>query len=243
MDTGAGGWLRGRVLYTLIAAYYWALCIYLDNLCVAIGELPNGEWYEKKIGLSTYAGQYKFMTHWNLLLHRFYYSLACLAFLTKSNTLRTASRLLFGALIIPGSILVTLMFWILYSIDREMIFPKFYDDIYPWWMNHSLHTYCSIIVLADCLIVSNPVTQHLKWERLGLVTFAISYIGWLFWVKYKGDVWPYKFMYLLSNQQMVGFIIINVMIFLCLHWLGVQVRRLKWGSIHSRLESEKNKRE
>ena len=242
MDNRTGGWLRGRVLYTITAAYYWAIWIYLDDLFASIGELPNGEWYEQKIGLSTYGGRYKFLTHWNLLLQRFYFSFACLAFLVKSNFLRSASRIIFGGLIIPGCIIVTLMFWVIYSIDRESIFPKFYDDIYPWWMNHCLHTFCSLIALADCLLVPNPVAvQQLKWERLCSVAFAVSYIGWMYWVKYEGGIWVYKFMYKLNNQQMVAFICINIVTFLLFQWLGVQLRKFKWGSVENRLQSEKSK--
>ncbi|XP_059177853.1 androgen-dependent TFPI-regulating protein-like, partial [Physella acuta] len=36
------------------------------------------------------------------------------------------------------NIFVVLLFWGLYSIDRELVYPKALDDIIPSWLNHLL---------------------------------------------------------------------------------------------------------
>ena len=33
---------------------------------------------------------------------------------------------------------VSATFWGIYSVDRELIFPKVYDELIPPWLNHAL---------------------------------------------------------------------------------------------------------
>ena len=230
--------MGGRIFYTCVAAYYWALTLYLDNLYIAIGELPKGEWYLNQTGYLSYGGRYKYLTHWNLILQRAYFSLACIAFLLKFNLLRSLTKFLFNSLILPLSIIVTVMFWVLYSVNRDLIFPAFYDEMYPWWVNHTLHSFCAVISLIELMLFPFPVPQKLKWEKVMLLLIIAAYSVWLPWVSRKNEMWPYNFLRKLSDTQVaIAFIAFSV-ILLFLHWVGVQLRRLKWGSYHIRVQYE-----
>jgi len=64
---------------------------------------------------------------------------------------------------------VSSMFWGLYMIDRELVFPRAMDVIMPSWTNHSTHT---IIIVA--LVVEMRITRHRYSKRsLGLATLAL----------------------------------------------------------------------
>ena len=240
MKVEGNGWMAGRVFYTVVAAYYWGVTLYLDNLYIAISELPKGEWYLNQTGYLSYGGRYKYLTHWNLILQRAYFSIACIAFLLKYNHLRSVTKFLFNSLILPLSMIVTTMFWILYSIDRDLIFPKFYDEIYPWWVNHALHSFCALISLTELMMFPFPVPQKLKWEKTVPLLMVAAYTIWVVRVKYINGVWPYIFLRKLSDTQVAIFLFLCSVVLFFLYWVGVQLRRLKWGRYSIRVQYEDN---
>jgi hypothetical protein len=61
------------------------------------------------------------------------------------------------------------MFWGLYMIDRELVFPSAMDVVLPSWTNHSTHT---VIIVA--LVIEMRITRHRYSKRsLGLATLAL----------------------------------------------------------------------
>ena len=47
---------------------------------------------------------------------------------------------------------VSATFWGIYSVDRELIFPKVYDELIPPWLNHALVSSWCFILLYDQLV-------------------------------------------------------------------------------------------
>ena len=61
------------------------------------------------------------------------------------------------------------MFWSVYLIDRELVFPSAVSVIVPGWMNHSMHT---VIIVA--LVIEMRITRHRYSKRsLGLAALAL----------------------------------------------------------------------
>jgi hypothetical protein len=61
------------------------------------------------------------------------------------------------------------MFWGLYMIDRELVFPSALDAIMPSWTNHSTHT-----IISVALVVEMRITRHRYSKRsLGLAALAL----------------------------------------------------------------------
>ncbi|TKC35463.1 hypothetical protein EI555_017897, partial [Monodon monoceros] len=87
-------------------------------------------------------GQWKYLTFLNLAL---FYGVACLEDVLKRAKGKkdikfiTAFRdLLFTTLAFPISAFVFLSFWILFLYDRELVYPKALDGIFPVWLNHAM---------------------------------------------------------------------------------------------------------
>lgn len=57
----------------------------------------------------------------------------------------------FYTLVLPCSMIVVTMFWTLWHIDRELIFPRVIDMFLPTWVNHSLHTFIVLPVVVELL--------------------------------------------------------------------------------------------
>jgi hypothetical protein len=61
------------------------------------------------------------------------------------------------------------MFWGLYMIDRELVFPRAMDDVLPPWTSHSTHT---VVIVA--LVVEMRMTRHSYCKRsVGLTTLGL----------------------------------------------------------------------
>ena len=238
MNKPKEGWITGRIFYTAVAAYYWAVTIYLDNLYASMAEMPKGEWFLEQVGYYSYGGRYKYLTQWNLMIQRAYFSMVCVAYLTKSSVLKSLSKFFFSSIVISSSLLVTLLFWIIYAINRDLIFPKFYDEIYPWWVNHSLHSFSAVLSLTELFVFPFPVPQKLRWERLVVLILIISYSVWLPWVGYQSGVWPYKFFHNLNNFQIFIFCLMSAVVCIGLHYVGMVLRTFKWGKYSIRVEYE-----
>lgn len=59
---------------------------------------------------------------------------------------------------------ISSMFWILYWIDRELVFPQVYDQIVPWWFNHCVHTNILIVIGLETLLQARRYPANLKIE-------------------------------------------------------------------------------
>ncbi|XP_078009733.1 androgen-dependent TFPI-regulating protein isoform X4 [Phascolarctos cinereus] len=116
-----------------------------------------------------YGGQWKYLTMLNLLLQAIFYGVACLDDLLKRMRRNkdikwvTASRdLLFTTLAFPASAFVFMSFWTIFLYDRELIYPKSLDRIFPKWWNHAMVFNTSIAAL-DLLALKNeskmPITE------------------------------------------------------------------------------------
>ncbi|GBP71189.1 Androgen-dependent TFPI-regulating protein [Eumeta japonica] len=58
----------------------------------------------------------------------------------------------FTGLVVPFTSFVTVMFWGVYWIDRELVYPRAYDPAVPWWFNHSVHTVTFFMVVLETLL-------------------------------------------------------------------------------------------
>jgi hypothetical protein len=119
----------------------------------------------------------RYFTTWNFGVQIIYFCI-CISedFLRLTNkaaalqgSVRRTKDFIFTSLFFPGTLFVSSMFWGLYMIDRELVFPRAMDVIMPSWTNHSTHT---IIIVA--LVVEMRITRHRYSKRsLGLATLAL----------------------------------------------------------------------
>jgi hypothetical protein len=67
------------------------------------------------------------------------------------------------------------MFWSIYAIDRELVFPKIYDVVVPWWFNHCVHTNVAIVVLIETLLTPRRYPTSKSWELKLTSVVAFGY--------------------------------------------------------------------
>ncbi|KAG6928255.1 androgen dependent TFPI regulating protein, partial [Chelydra serpentina] len=90
-----------------------------------------------------YGRQWKYLTVLNLVLQAVFYGISFLAdvlrLIKKLPSVKyiiSCRDLLFSVLAFPVATFVFMSFWVLYTYNRELVYPKSLDGIIPMWLNH-----------------------------------------------------------------------------------------------------------
>ncbi|CAG9794143.1 unnamed protein product [Diatraea saccharalis] len=117
---------------------------------------------------------------------------------------------LYNGLVVPFTLFVTSLFWTVYAIDRELVYPEVFDSVVPWWFNHCVHTNIAIVVLIETLLTPRrqPTNKSLE---LKLTTFtSFGYAAIYYSIYYFTGRWLYNVFGIMTWWQ--------VSLFQCLIW-------------------------
>jgi len=147
----------------------------------------------------------RYLTNWTFTLQTIYFYIALadeIVSLFKGKWkfqkgLNTMKNYLFTVLVAPMALVVTIVFWSFWFVDRELIFPAVMDQVLPSWVNHSLHTTTSIIVLIEMYLTFHKYPAF-KPALLGITVYLLLYSICLIGTYYQSGVWLYPIMSMLS---------------------------------------------
>ncbi|XP_066121019.1 androgen-dependent TFPI-regulating protein [Saccopteryx bilineata] len=182
-------------------------------------------------------GQWKYLTFLNLFLQAIFYGVACLDDVLKRIKEKkdikfiTAFRdLLFTTLAFPISTFVFLSFWILFLYDRDLVYPKALDGIFPVWMNHAMHTFIFPFLLVE--VILRPHCYPLKKKGLTLLAVAsLGYISSVLWIYYKTGTWVYPVFAKLSAVGLAAFFSVSYIFSASIYLFGEKLNYWKWGDM------------
>lgn len=180
---------------------------------------------------TNYGGRYKYLTQWNFMIQTCFFGLCCLHdFLNVDNEskLHNFLDLLFSVIVFPLGLFVVVIFWGLWIVDRELIYPSVLDEIIPQWMNHAWHTFVLPFIVIENFIVFHQYPRP-KSGILALASLAGVYEIWLLWVKHHAGHWTYPFFEVLSTPQIIGFFVICNIIMISFYLLGEAITGIIWG--------------
>ncbi|KAL2791345.1 androgen-dependent TFPI-regulating protein isoform 2 [Daubentonia madagascariensis] len=182
-------------------------------------------------------GRWKYLTLLNLLLQAIFYGVSCLDDVLKRIKGRkdikflTAFRdLLFTTLAFPVSAFVFLAFWTLFLYNRELVYPKVLDGIFPVWLNHAMHT--SILPLSLAEVILRP--HHYPSKKTGLSLLAagsLAYISRVLWIYSETGTWVYPVFAKFSPLGLAAFFILSHIFSASLYLLGEKLNHWKWGDM------------
>ncbi|KAG6444317.1 hypothetical protein O3G_MSEX003365 [Manduca sexta] len=143
---------------------------------------------------------YAFGTNWNVCFQTVFLTLSLtydvLEWLDRHETelakkLKYYRDVLFCGLVLPMTMFISTMFWTVFLIDRELVFPEVYDKIVPWWFNHCVHTNIAIVVLLETLIQSRRYPTNLKLEVIINGTVGVLYAIVYYSIYFFAHRWLY----------------------------------------------------
>ena len=118
---------------------------------------------------ASFGGNLKFLTRWNVLLQAMYFMVAfvndILGSESRTKEYSTAAQKLrdfmFSSLAFPTGVFVTVAFWSIYLVDRELIFPEELDEYFPPITNHMMHTTPLVSQIIELLLVFHVQPKRL----------------------------------------------------------------------------------
>lgn len=139
---------------------------------------------------------------------------------------------------------MSVTFWGLYAIDRELIFPKAIEKYYPVWLNHatvsthfsSRNIYKTLFALQHTLVAVLPFAElwfgkyKLPSKKLSLVilnAFMVVYLSVMLYLALVDDLWVYPFLNLLNWPQRIAFFAVCFISNCGFYYVGVMVADMK----------------
>uniref|UniRef100_A0A2P2I1V6 Androgen-induced gene 1 protein-like n=1 Tax=Hirondellea gigas TaxID=1518452 RepID=A0A2P2I1V6_9CRUS len=206
---------------------------YTYSIYVYIYELVPPE--ELNLIRNANYGPFKYLTFWDLLMQWLWFTLAVLGGLTGGSQYRRGKPMLqrildflFTAILFPIALFVSVSFWTLFIIDREMIFPVIYDTFFPLWLNHAIHTLPTIAVVGELLCCMHTFPS----QRTGFLTIAaaaLTYLLWVCYIAYNTGHWVYPILAQLHTVGRAGFIAGCCMVTGIFYFIGYGLQALRWG--------------
>ena len=200
---GAMGLLRNVFCLANVGQFFYVLYFRYEL------DLP-GIRYQSFGKQNPFASKYlPFLTYWNIFLQIFYF---CVCFghevLPRSKltaTLHKTRDFIFSTLAFPLGLFTTISFWLIYSVNRNLIWPVFLDQFYPLWVNHLVHTSCLISQIIEMLTVYHiyPSTKTGVRTTIG---FFLCYLVWILFLAFHKGVWIYPVLQMLSPLGRTFFI-------------------------------------
>jgi FAR-17a/AIG1-like protein len=119
--------------------------------------------------------------------------------------------------------------YLIYAIDRELIYPVSFEATIPPYMNHIQHTFPLISVLLDMLLIDH--SYHSSTLRLDLAmvcAVSITYVGVLVFVWVNEGIWVYPFIGLLPDLAKVAFFAFGVFLVALVYYGGMITSGTLW---------------
>jgi len=142
----------------------------------------------------------------------------------------------------PLEVLVSLLYWSLYAIDKTLVNPPGIDPL-PLLDDLSFHWTPAVVLFIDFMLLSPPWTLNLLTATAVAASLAIAYYKWLALLYSANGRYPYPLMELLDTQGMILLFAASALLMIA------STMALKWiygklnGTVHSgALGNSKNKR-
>ncbi|ALC43699.1 CG6149 [Drosophila busckii] len=188
------------------------------NLCLhllALGHLGYATYYDYKYAQlpllavelrlePTMGYKFNYLTFLNGLLQSSYYLLAVACDLLPARALSRWRDFLLASLVVPLALTVSITFWLLYALPSYVIYPQLLQQIYPRWLNHSLHSFVVLYALLELCLTPHRYPRR----REGFMCLGLSLAGYLLWlhvVHHHTHIWAYPFLHAFSTPLLYCF--------------------------------------
>ncbi|KAI4885511.1 hypothetical protein NFI96_023597 [Prochilodus magdalenae] len=220
-------------LFVHVVFFAWYVFTLRANCSIEISD--------RHPGTRSYGGRWKYLTFINLVMQTVFFGFCVLTdvvynVLPSKSTrggiplfLVTLRDGFFTVLAFPVGTFVFASFWSLYTYDRELVYPKYLDDIIPIWLNHAMHTVIMPLLLAQMYLQPHKHPSRLN-GILALALFASLYLAWVLWVRHVSGLWVYPIMARLSPVGLVLFLGAASVSMAPLYLLGEKLSRAIWST-------------
>ena len=126
---------------------------------------------------------------------------------------------------IPQSVCV--LFWSIYAVDREYIYPKSLDKTIPFILNHYWHTGIAVTSLIEAVVVFHRYPSNFKAFFMQFL-IATVYIVWIVWIFTTVGRWPYPFMKAIPLPLFPVFCLTCLLLDYAFYFVGWLICYIRW---------------
>ncbi|XP_029714434.1 androgen-induced gene 1 protein isoform X3 [Aedes albopictus] len=228
-----------RILFHGLTALHYFYAMYYDLVVIdeypkEIKELFGGLASNEKYKLPL-KGRVIFLTYWGLILQAIYFTVCLINDFIGTNEvaprktplIRKLKDYMLAAFAFPVALNVGVTFWTLMAIDRELVFPKALDAVFPGWLNHVMHTNIVIFMILE-ICTSFRQYPSRKAGLAGLGIFMACYLSWLHVIRHYGGIWVYPVLDVLNLPQRIVFFAVSLGFSVGLYLFGEFFNNLIW---------------
>ncbi|XP_066994684.1 androgen-dependent TFPI-regulating protein isoform X2 [Anabrus simplex] len=81
----------------------------------------------------------------------------------------------FRTFVFPLSSTVAFVFWVLFLVDRKLIFPPEIDNVMPAWVNHAMHTNIVIAAVMELATTFHRYPRARNRAIMGITLYIVAY--------------------------------------------------------------------
>ncbi|KAG5897774.1 hypothetical protein JTB14_019992 [Gonioctena quinquepunctata] len=191
-----------------------------------------------------------FFTSWNFLIQVFYfYTALCYDIFyilsiwedLQKRVLRYKGYIFISCLF-PFAVFVSTMFWGVFIIDRELVFPTVVDEYIPMWMNHCLHTNILIFAFIE-LFISNQLLPTVKSAFIGLNMVVIPYHILIVVGYFILGRWIYGLFQIFTWPERIAFVLLYYLFVVWMMRIGMAIQKYKYTFIWRKYSRKSEDRE
>ena len=181
-----------------------------------------------------YSGRFKYLTFWSFLIGLFYHNMAAVFdFLVYSRERDSAlwksiRDYFFTVIVFPLATFVCTMFWILYTANPTFMRTPEEDKLCPFWMNHGYHTLPIVTVFIQAYVIQHTYPRKI-FAFIGLLLVSGLYVGWLFWIAYRANIWVYPFLSKMSIFGVLLFLVVSGALTFVFYLVGEKFSDFVWS--------------
>lgn len=136
---------------------------------------------------------------------------------------------IYTTLVFPVAFDVGVMFWIFYFINPELVVSSEVHELVPEWFCHMLRTNIVIFAILEMSWTYRKYACYLC-GLLGIMTFIIAYISWIFAVYIYTSEWVYPILEKFNWPQRIGFFGLNIFVPVTFFFIGDLINNILWKS-------------
>ncbi|XP_071530640.1 androgen-induced gene 1 protein-like [Panulirus ornatus] len=213
--------------------HFGVFLVYVCGLCYDV-KPPKGSEYESAFWAM--GGRFKYLTFIDALLQCGFFGLCVLndivgsdtAILSQQSVLQKLRDWLFTSLVFPMGVFVSFIFWVLYAVDRELIFPASLDKWFPSWLNHIMHTLPAVGAFLELYMVCHNYQKG--WNLyVPIIVAYFLYLSWICFIAYAANFWVYPVFEVLDFTGRTLFLAALLLPNLIIVFMGQKLHDNVWG--------------
>ncbi|XP_066994687.2 androgen-dependent TFPI-regulating protein isoform X3 [Anabrus simplex] len=120
------------------------------------------------------------------------------------------------------------MFWVLFLVDRKLVFPPEIDNVIPAWVNHAIHTNIIITAVMELATTFHRYPRARNRAIMGITLYIIAYGVCYFSTYFIHGTWLYPVYEVMNWTQRIIFTVFVYLLTVGFYFFGEGLTTKIW---------------